>query len=80
MFSEYNGHAIDLGLGELDSVEELEQILRDNVDEDTLEILEADREARMVFAGHLSAILMEIDITVAYIGVEDGEAPSGSSH
>ncbi len=68
MFDEFNEVSAKYDLPYFDSLDELEIILRDNIDEVQIEDLKTDSKGRLALAGTLSAMMSGIEFT---FGVTD---------
>lgn len=80
MFQEYNAVAEDFDLPPMWSRSELLKILEDNIQSKQIKDLKANRDARLALAGHITAIMMEIDIFVAMNSDDGTERPDGQDH
>lgn len=73
MFDEYNELSARFDLPYFESLDDLEVILRDNIDEVMIDDLKSDKMARMALAGVLSSMMGGIEFTF-------GAADDGSTH
>jgi hypothetical protein len=70
IFNEYNEVSATYDLPPFDSQDELEIVLRDNINEEMIDELVEDEAGRMALAGFLSSIMttIEFDIQIAATG------------
>jgi hypothetical protein len=70
MFDEYNELSAKFDLPYFDSLDELEVILRDNIDEVMIDDLLVDAKGRMALAGTLAAMMGGIEFTFGAVNDE----------
>ena len=64
IFNEYNAVSANYDLPPFDSQDELEIVLRDNIDQDMIDELVEDSDGRMALAGFLSSLMIEIETKI----------------
>lgn len=71
MFDEYNELSAKYDLPYFDSIDELEVILRDNIDAEMISDLEEDAMARMALAGFLTSLMTQIETHISMGALDD---------
>ena len=80
MFTEYNAIAINFGISNFDSQEEIAGILEDNLETETVEELLRDVYARHALAGHIAALVMCTDLSGSVIIMSEDGLGNGISN
>lgn len=72
IFNEYNEVSALYDLPHFDSQDELEVILRDNIDDHMIDELAKDELGRMALAGFLSSLMVEIETSISALNLDGG--------